>query len=786
MRLTTRLMLLMLLCMAPMMAALIYTQIVLRERRSTDVEALALRQAELANADLDSILEGGRQLLLAVAGSSVVVEAGPGCDERLAGLAENLPAYQFLAVADVNGRIRCASTPVLLNRSATTWLDNLAREGFSPGLYSTQAGIAPPFLPLGLWVKSNAPAGDAGPRVIVAALNLSWLGRHLEQMEMGRAGEFQHSRITALDRAGTAIARYPDPGEWLGKPGPDGMRALVNRPAMGVARLGRPGGPQYIAGYVPDVPAPAGITIVAALFPSDLLGEIDRLAIPEAVLIGLSTLLAAAAAALYARHVILRPIGSLLTATARWRRGDLTARANLDESGEFGALAKSFDAMAETLELREQESQQHAETLETRVAERTRELSDSNNRLQVEIAERARSQVALQEGQKLQAVGQLAGGVAHDFNNLLATVLGSLELIQHRMSTGNVDRERINALVKRASDAVQRGAQLTSRLLAFSRRQRLEPRPADLNQLVNELLGLAGSTIGRRVRTRLELAPQLWPALADPGQVEAALLNLCLNARDAVTEGGGELLIRTSNEILTASDDGLPAGRYVCIAVIDTGAGMTPEVLRRAVDPFFTTKGPGCSGLGLSQAYGLARQSGGTLRLRSTPGLGTEVSLLLPWAGEESGRVAAPADSDQAVRPAPVIRVLLVDDDPAVRQVTADMLHNLGCTVVEAASGVEALRLVQGTTPDLLVLDYAMPGMNGLRLAHAMRDAGVSAPVLLATGYAELERSEETTTAVLDAILRKPFTLRELAAAIKRLLNRPAEGSNVVELRRLG
>ncbi len=536
---------------------------------------------------------------------------------------------------------------------------------------------------------------------------------------------------------------------------------------------------------VPDAPPPAGITIVAALVPSDLLSEIDRLAIPEAVLIALSTLLAAGAAALYARHVILRPIGSLLTATARWTQGDLAARANLAEAGEFGVLAKSFDAMAETLETREQERQQHAETLETRVAERTRELSDSNNRLQVEIAERARSQVALQEGQKLQAVGQLAGGVAHDFNNLLATVLGSLELIQHRVSAGNADRERITTLVNRASDAVQRGAQLTSRLLAFSRRQRLEPRPADLNQLVNELLSLAASTIGRRVRTRTELAAQLWPALADPGQVEAALLNLCLNARDAMTDGG-ELVIRTSNEMLTtASEDGLAPGRYVCVTVTDTGIGMTPEVLRRAVDPFFTTKGPGCSGLGLSQAYGLAVQSGGTLRLQSTPGQGTEVSLLLPWVGEDTKRALVPSDAELA-RSAPAIHVLLVDDDPEVRQVTADMLHNLGCIVVEAASGAEALRLIQGAAPDLLVLDYAMPDMNGLRLAHAMRDAGVSAPVLLATGYAELESTDETTIAVLDAILRKPFTLRELAAAINRLLNQPAEGSNVVELRRLG
>lgn len=178
-------------------------------------------------------------------------------------------------------------------------------------------------------------------------------------------------------------------------------------------------------------------------------------------------------------------------------------------------------------------------------------------------------------------------------------------------------------------------------------------------------------------------------------------------------------------------------------------------------------------------------QSGGTLRLQSAPGQGTEVSLLLPWAGEDTKRAPVPTHADRA-RMAPAIRVLLVDDDPEVRQVTADMLHDLGCIVVEAASGAEALRLIPGAAPDLLVLDYAMPDMNGLRLAQAMRDVGVSAPVLLATGYAELEHTDETTTAVLNAILRKPFTLRELAAVISRLLHQPAEGSNVVELRRLG
>ena len=348
------------------------------------------------------------------------------------------------------------------------------------------------------WACRPAAGGrpEPAPAVAIAALDLEWVGRHLEQAELGRTTLLEHCRTTVMDREGTVIAHYPDTEAWLGKPGPDEMRALIDRTVPGVTGIQGVDGVRREAGYVSAIDPPAGLTAVVALFPPDLMGGLDRLAIPQALLIAVSSLLAVLVAILAASRFILRPIGRLLGAAERWRDGDLTARAQTDEGAEFGALAASFNEMAAALELRDQERRTQAGLLEAQVIERTRALSETNNRLQVEMAERERSEVALREGQQLQAVGQLAGGVAHDFNNLLATVLGCLELISRRVGAlPAAEQDRLNTLIQRASDAVQRGSQLTSRLLAFSRRQHLTPRPADLNVLVNDLLTLAGSTM---------------------------------------------------------------------------------------------------------------------------------------------------------------------------------------------------------------------------------------------------------------------------------------------------
>jgi signal transduction histidine kinase len=284
--------------------------------------------------------------------------------------------------------------------------------------------------------------------------------------------------------------------------------------------------------------------------------------------------------------------------------------------------------------------QRHVADLEAQLAARTRALAEATGRLQAEAAARDRTAEVLHQTQKLQAAGHLAGGIAHDFNNTLAIILGNLELMERCLQGATpvadpAEIERLYRFIERAMEAVQHGAQVTILLQAFSRRQSAAARPTDLNRLIGELTVLAGGTLGRGVLVRRNLADDLWPVFADAGQLGAALLALCLNARDAMPEGG-ELRIATANARVTAPEpDGLAPGEYVRVAVGDTGTGMAQDVLARAFEPFFSTKGPTAAGLGLTQVHALARQIGGVVRASSTCGLGTEILLLLPRAPHE-------------------------------------------------------------------------------------------------------------------------------------------------------
>ncbi|MBY0301489.1 MULTISPECIES: hybrid sensor histidine kinase/response regulator [Sphingomonas] len=406
------------------------------------------------------------------------------------------------------------------------------------------------------------------------------------------------------------------------------------------------------------------------------------------------------------------------------------------------------------------------EALEERVAERTAELTR-------QIAERERVEETLHQMQRLEAVGQLTSGVAHDFNNLLTVVLGNIEMIAHAAAAGPLDARALQRL-EHVRIAAERGATLTAQLLAFSRRQRLEAKTVDLNDTVRALAPLMASTLGRSIAIEQELADGVWPALVDPTQIELILLNLAINARDAMV-GGGRLTLSTANVSLDVPQrpEEPVAGDYIRVAVTDTGTGMTDEVLARAFEPFFTTKEVGKgSGLGLAQVFGFAKQSGGGVRIDTVAGEGTTVSVYLPRARDVAAAAAVAAIPAASAAPIAGRCILVVDDEDNVRQVTADTLRAAGCRVVEAVDGDTGLRALAHTRGiEAVVADVAMPGMNGVEFARRARRRHPDLPVLFVTGYADLAAIAEVPE---EQIIRKPYTRDALLSRVRQMLDRPA------------
>lgn len=394
-----------------------------------------------------------------------------------------------------------------------------------------------------------------------------------------------------------------------------------------------------------------------------------------------------------------------------------------------------------------------------------------------DLTERNELEEQLRQAQKMEAVGQLTGGLAHDFNNLLAGIGGGLELLGLRIAQGRT--EGLRRYITASQDAVRRASSLTHRLLAFSRRQTLDPTPTDMNALVRGLEGLLRGTVGPGINLVFDLDPDLWLTRVDANQLENAVLNLCINARDAMHDHGTTLRLKSANRILTAEaapDMSIQPGNYVVLTVEDEGCGMPPEIVQRAFDPFFTTKPMGeGTGLGLSMIYGFTQQSGGQVDIRSVPGQGTVVELWLPrYQGQEAMRPDAP--------PLPTVfhprllegqRVLVVDDEEAVRMIVADMVTDLGGIVLTACDGPTAQALVvEGGTPALLISDIGMPGgMNGRELSEQMLRQWPGLKVLFITGYAEQSILGGQALAPGCALLVKPFTVETFSRKLTLLLN---------------
>ncbi|MDB5592701.1 GAF domain-containing protein [Enterovirga sp.] len=399
------------------------------------------------------------------------------------------------------------------------------------------------------------------------------------------------------------------------------------------------------------------------------------------------------------------------------------------------------------------------ETLESRVEERTRQLMEAEEQLR--------------QAQKMEAVGQLTGGIAHDFNNLLTGIVGSLDLMQTRMAQGRT--ENLERYTKAAMSSANRAAALTHRLLAFARRQPLDPKPVDANVLVTSLEDLLRRTIGELIGLEIVTAGGLWPTLCDPHQLESALLNLAINARDAMPDGG-KLTIETCNTHLdrayAAQNRDVVPGQYICVCVTDTGVGMPPEVIARAFDPFYTTKpiGQG-TGLGLSMVYGFARQSEGHARIYSEPGQGTTVKIYLP---RHRGTVLAeepPPIRTGAHPPGSGETVLVVEDEPVVRDLVVEVLHDLGYQALEAIDGPSGLAVLQsGARVDLLVTDVGLPGLNGRQLADHARLTRPDLRVLFITGYAENAALASGFLEPGMEMITKPFPVDALASRIRQMI----------------
>ena len=406
------------------------------------------------------------------------------------------------------------------------------------------------------------------------------------------------------------------------------------------------------------------------------------------------------------------------------------------------------------------------EELERLVLERTREREEA-------LAQ-------LHEAQKLETIGQLTGGVAHDFNNLLTPVMGNLDLLRRRIPA---DDARSQRLVENALQATSRAATLVQRLLAFARRQDLQPKAVDVSELLAGIEDLVTRSIGPTIAVNLKSPPDLPAARVDPSQLELAVLNLAINARDAMPRGG-VLTIEVKHEAVRPRPwETLKAGNYICVSVVDSGVGMDAATLKRAVEPFFSTKGVGKgTGLGLSMVHGLAAQSGGALLLSSKPGSGTRAELWLPVAEEKAA--ASEQTQAEAIPAAYPSTVLLVDDEELVRIGTAEILMDLGYTVVQASSGAEALGLLRRDEfeIDLLVSDYLMPGIDGASFVREARKLRPGLPALLITGYTNLVQGPGSEL----PRLAKPFRQAELASRIAELVEAARSRDNVIRLQGAG
>jgi PAS domain S-box-containing protein len=873
----------------PPLCMQMFNEIALRQAREADVRDQVLRQARDMAAELDRIIAGVHNALVATAEFPAVKTADPiGCARLLASVSARLALMHDMELVGGDGRSLCDSLGVVSGRDRST--DDsirLARErgAFVVGGYVVTGPAGRPSLSMAYPLNGTAGHGA----VLVADIDLGWLS---EQVALH--GLPPDSLVTIADRDGVLLLRLPEP-ELVGTRMQPAFTRLLTAPHPDVLEATARDGVPRIVGYLPPDATTRGLFVSVGFSAAHAYAASDAAAARAYLLIAAGFLAALGLAAWMARGIITRPARAILDTTERWRAGDMTARVALNTPhSEFGRIAQAINglldavataqsglrarlaeldavydtapvglgfidrdlrfvtvnarlaeisglpvaehrgrlarallpgiadqvkpgvrraltgasvapvevvsegqgngdgprrllvsyrsavsssgqvygvivAMQDITLLRRAEASlaetlRHANAeLERRVAERTREL-------EAEVREREAAQAQLQQAQKMEVVGQLTGGVAHDFNNLLTAIVGNLDLAGMRAR----DRPDLQRLLQGAMRAAERGAALTQRMLAFGRRQFLRFQAVSIPRVLDGMADMLERTIGPQVTIRLELPPGLPPARADLNQLELVFLNLLVNARDAMPDGGVVAVTGAVERVTggAAHPAGLPPGDYLRIAVRDSGNGMNDETRLHAFEPFFTTKPVGKgSGLGLSMVHGVTVQSGGGAAIESAPGQGTTVTLWFPCAGADVQLPAEPRRSRFAWAGGSG-HVLVVDDDADVLAFTAASLADAGYRVTPANGGEEALAVLEQASPDLMIVDLGMPGMSGLQLAAI---AGARCPamrLLIATGYAD--DGESPLGSLQLPVLGKPFKAADLLARVADLLGADA------------
>jgi signal transduction histidine kinase len=743
MKLRTRLFALVILTLLPLVAIEVFDEIDARSSRAEEGNDQALRLAQLVANEQSKVVEGARQLLTAL-GKTPVVQSRDiaGCETYFAELARSFIQYSNFIISDPAGHTVCSGghteTGFVGDRSYFKLA--IKTRGFALGEYEVEDRWRQSVLYLAQPYYDSAGVVQG---VVAVGLSLEWL-----QEEVVRNSLPPKATVSMIDRQGTILARYPGGKEYVGTrmAGPGHSDVLSGR--EGVHEAAGLDGVTRIYSYAPLPIGSSGLTVSVGLDKGELLKGFDAANRRDILVIGGSFVLALILAGSGAGAFFSRPIRILLDAAERWRQGDLETRVSFqDDLSEFGRLGAAFDSMAAALGVREQE-------LERKVDARTEALKKAMRAQQ-------KAEAALYESRKLETIGQLTGGVAHDFNNILAAIIGNLDLARTRLTPGHPVLSRLEA----ATQSANRGAALTQQLLAFARRQNLRPEIVDVNRHIRGSREMLQRLLRSDVTVETRLAPEAWPVRVDPNQLEAAILNLAVNARDAMPSGG-TLQVATRNESFTGNADptGL-AGDFLALVVSDTGTGIPAEILDKVFEPFFTTKEVGAgSGLGLSMVHGFVKQSAGSVLIKSKIGHGTSVTLFFPRSAEAAPPLDPPVEEVVGGEGT----ILLVEDDAEVMVVTAEMLELAGYSVIAARNATEATACFQREPNriDILVTDLVLPdGMNGIELATAIHDSQPQLPVLLITGYSEALLKYPTHG---NAVLTKPFTHAQLARAVRQ------------------